>query len=324
MGICIGTANGYGGALRALVRRRALAVWRWRWYNLQGFAPVLPKKGAAQWLNIEGISVDMPLILQTFCSGSDGNCALVSDGSTHLLIDAGLTLKNAEAALHGAGISPGELSAILITHEHTDHVRGADLIASRYDVPIYATGATWVAMEPRLVTRTAAKNRIVFDKADDFYIGDINVQPFGIPHDAADPVGYVIFSKGRRIVFATDMGYTNERFVKRAAQADLMVLESNYDPDMLRDGRYPAALKARIAGRKGHLSNQDSAGTMLGCIRGGQVRRFILGHLSRNNNTPQLALRASMAALAQEGLRMGMDIDVTVAPRTTPGERFVL
>ena len=266
----------------------------------------------------------MPLIFQTFCSGSDGNCALVSDGTTHLLIDAGLTLKNAEAALKNAGVHPGALSAILVTHEHSDHVRGADLLSARYDLPIYATGGTWVAMETRLVTKTPAKNRILFDKMDDFYIGDINVQPFGIPHDAADPVGYVLFSKGKRIVIATDMGYTNERFAKRVCDADLILLESNYDPDMLQNGRYPARLKARIAGRHGHLSNQDSAQAMLGCIRQGGVRRFVLGHLSHNNNTPELALRAYMAALSQEGLRMGMDIDVTVAPRLSPGERIEL
>ena len=266
----------------------------------------------------------MALVLQTFCSGSDGNCTLVSDGQTHLLIDAGLTGKNAENALRAASISPGEVSAILITHEHSDHVRGVDIIASRYDIPVYATAATWVALETRTGTKTPAKNRIVFDKADDFYIGDFNIQPFGIPHDAADPVGYVLFSRGKRIVFATDMGYTNERFVKRAANADLMVLESNYDPDMLRDGRYPAVLKSRIAGRRGHLSNQDCASTMLACIRGGSVRRFILGHLSQNNNTPELALRESMRALTEEGLRVGMDIDLSVAPRTTPGKQYLI
>ncbi len=261
----------------------------------------------------------MSLYLRTICSGSDGNCTFVSDGSTHLLIDAGLSLRAVEEALRQININAAELSGILITHEHTDHVRGADTISARHDVPIYASHGTWAALEGRPIKKAALKNRIAFDSGGDFYINDFNIQPFSIPHDAADPVAFCMVNRGKKIIIATDMGYIKNDFIARARDANFMILESNYDPDMLRLSSYPSHLKARIAGRNGHLSNEDCAATLCEIIAGGSVRKVMLGHLSKNNNTPDIAIGTCRQALLQMGLHPDKDMALGVAPRSTPG-----
>ncbi|MBQ4638079.1 MAG: MBL fold metallo-hydrolase [Clostridia bacterium] len=265
----------------------------------------------------------MQLLFRTLCSGSDGNSVLVSDGDTHLLFDAGLGIRAFENSIRACGISPQALSGILITHEHSDHIKGVDAISAKYSIPVYATNGTWAAMEKKM-NRVLIKNRIPFDRASDFYINDFNIQPFRIPHDAADPCGYEIVNKGKKIIIATDMGYANQRLVKRVQDADLLYIESNYDPEMLENGPYPLMLRQRIAGNKGHLSNQDCAQVISAAVFEGSVRNIILGHLSENNNTSELALLVSSEALSGMGLKVGKDISLSVAKRLTPSDPVIL
>ena len=262
----------------------------------------------------------MAVYIRTLCSGSEGNSTFVSDGTTHLLIDAGLSLRAAEEALSQINISPSALSGILVTHEHVDHVRGIDMISHKHSVPIYATYGTWTALEHKPVKRAALKNRIAFDSGGDFYINDFNIQPFSIPHDAADPVAYCIVNRGKKIIIATDMGYIRSDFTARVKDASFMIIESNYDPEMLQQSSYPSYLKARISGRNGHLSNADCASTLCDVISCGSVRQVLLGHLSKNNNTPDIALNTCAQALTGMGLVMSKDVVVGVAPRSTPGQ----
>lgn len=268
--------------------------------------------------------VTMPLLFRTFCSGSDGNCTFISDGATHILIDAGLSARAFESAMQNTGVSAADLCGILVTHEHIDHCRGLDVIAAKYDIPVYATPGTWTMLERKLVKRVPLKNRIPVDSAADFYIRDFNVQPFATPHDCAEPVAYALVNHGKRVVVATDMGYAKRGFVDWIKSADILLLESNYDPEMLTNGRYSPSLKARIAGRFGHLSNSDCSAVLVAAVTGGSVRTVRLGHLSKNNNTPSLALTESKDALWGAGVIAGRDVALDIAPRDIPSEPIIL
>lgn len=225
-----------------------------------------------------------------FCSlfsGSSGNASYIGTDKTHILIDAGLTGKAIEKSLKEIGQDPSLLDGILITHEHDDHIRGAGVLSRRYNIPIYANQETWVAMESRL-GEISSHNIRIFDRAMDFYIKDINIQPFGIPHDAVDPVGFCFFNKGKKISIATDLGHTNSRIINTVIDSDLVVLEANHDVGMLKSGSYPMYLKKRILGSNGHLSNED-AGLALVKMITDKLTHVLLAHLSGENNIPQLA-----------------------------------
>ena len=245
-------------------------------------------------------------------SGSSGNCSLIDAGKTSLLIDAGLTGKAIVSALSEVGEEPGSLSGILITHEHIDHVKGVGVLSRKYDLPVYANEATWEAMSP-LIGPIPMRNIRTFVTGQNFYIGDLDITPFPTSHDAAEPVGYTLFSKGRRIVYMTDTGYVPESLRERAAGADLLFLESNHDVEMLKNGPYPYPLKRRILSEKGHLSN-DTAGALLTKLYTTGVRRTILAHLSRENNTERIAYATVRGAL--DGAQIPeKDFFLTVAHR---------
>lgn len=266
----------------------------------------------------------MSLYFRTLFSGSDGNSTFVSDGHTHLLIDAGMGVRAMLQALQSCGIAPQQLSAILVTHEHSDHVRAVDALSSRYDIPVYASEGTLSAMEGKDLVRTLAKNRIAFLRDSDFYIDAFNIQPFPVAHDTAQPCGFCIVNHGKKIVFATDMGHTKPDLIGRVCDADLLLLESNYDIEMLQNGPYPSYLKARISGNQGHLSNVQCAQVVQKVVQTGSVRRVLLGHLSSNNNTPELAWDTCAHALRQIGARPGREIALDIAPRSQPGQLLTI
>lgn len=171
----------------------------------------------------------------TFCplfSGSSGNAIFVGAGNTHLLIDAGMPGRSIENALREIGVLPETLNGIVITHEHSDHVKGAGILSRKYHVPLYANERTWNAMA-RAVGEVAPRNRRIFETDTDFYINDLSVFPFSIPHDAAEPVGYRIFYGGRSVATATDMGYMQKSVLQALSGVDVLLLESNHDPDLL-------------------------------------------------------------------------------------------
>lgn len=241
----------------------------------------------------------------SLCSGSKGNAALIRFGETRLLVDAGVSCRALETALRDQGVRPEELRAVLVTHEHSDHIRGLPVFAKKYGICVYASCGTWAAMEKQVLL--SARQRMEFEPDQDFYIDNVNVTPFSIPHDTPMPVGYCLEALGKKVCFATDLGHTTSAILDRAAHADVLLLEANHDVELLKNGPYPYALKKRILGRYGHLSN-DACAVALESLLPTGVKRVFLGHLSQENNKPELALETAQRTAQRLGARVDDDV----------------
>lgn len=255
-----------------------------------------------------------------FCSlysGSSGNCLFVSDGKTKILIDAGLSGIRIIEALNSIGENPSELSAILVTHEHSDHTKGVGIVSRKFCVPIYANLGTFEGMK-RELKKIPDSNLKAFNTGVEFMIGEIGVRPFQIPHDANDPVGYSFFIDGKKITIATDIGHMNKTLLCELENSDAILLESNHDIQMLKVGPYPYPLKQRILGQNGHLSN-EMAGKVVAYLAEKGTRCFMLGHLSKENNFPELAYQTSLNALTEKGIAIGSDVSLEVVLRDRVG-----
>ena len=255
----------------------------------------------------------MELRFSPLFSGSSGNAIYVGCDEAHLLVDAGLSGTRVSQEMQRAGLDPRALNAILVTHEHADHIKGIGILSRKYDLPIYATEGTWQAMYGK-IGAIADKNRCVFEPNEDFFIGPINITPFATPHDAAQSVGYTFELDGAKLAIATDLGCVRDSWLKYVLGADAVLLESNYDPDMLKAGPYPYELKQRILSRHGHLSNDDAGHVAVQLVQNG-ARQIILGHLSKENNFPELAMRACELTLQQAGIAPHEDVALCVASR---------
>lgn len=265
----------------------------------------------------------MEMIFCPLFSGSSGNALYVATERTRLLIDAGLPGKTVVDALCGIGVNPASLSAILITHEHTDHVKGAGILSRKFNLPIYATPGTWYAME-QSIGPVRERNRREFYPDTDFFVDDIGVTPFDIPHDAAEPVGYRLNHGAFSVATATDMGIIRKNVLAQLSGVDILLLESNHDPEMLKQNpHYSQALKKRILGNKGHLSNDACAEAVLSLADTG-VRHVVLGHLSAENNLPELAYGTTCRALDRAGILCGQDVTVDMAWRDRVGGVYVI
>ena len=253
-------------------------------------------------------------------SGSSGNSTYISSGDTRILVDAGVSGAKIKAELAKAGGDAAALTGILITHDHTDHIAGAGVLSRKFDLPIFATEGTWRIMEQK-IGAIALKNVRIIEPGQDFYLGEANVLPFSTPHDAAGPVGYTIQMGGAQVSIATDMGYMTKSTYAAIKDSDLVLLESNYDEDMLKAGPYPYELKKRILSRKGHLSNDDAAKTCWKLIEAG-VKNIILGHLSKDNNFPELAFQTTAQLLKQQGVDVENDVRLCVAQRDAMTDIF--
>jgi phosphoribosyl 1,2-cyclic phosphodiesterase len=256
-----------------------------------------------------------------FCSlysGSSGNAIFIAYRNTKILVDAGLSGKKIMAALTAIGEKPAELNAVIVTHEHIDHIRGAGIISRKLNIPIYANPKTWEAME-HLLGPIRLDNKKHFMTPNFFEVGSIGVQPFLIPHDAAEPVGLSFVANGKKVTIATDIGHITGDLLKNLEQSHLVLLESNHDVEMLQNGSYPYYLKRRILSDHGHLSN-DAAGEAAVHLADKGTRRFVLGHLSKENNLPQLAYDSVSQALSRSGLKTGVDIHLAVAYRDLVGD----
>jgi phosphoribosyl 1,2-cyclic phosphodiesterase len=230
-------------------------------------------------------------------SGSSGNATLVEAGDTRLLIDAGLGPRELAERLGSMGVDPGSLAAVLLSHEHGDHARGAASFARRWGVPLAGTRGTYAAAG---LGATEIPRYDVIAAGVDTRIGDLELRAVSIPHDAAEPVAFVVRSDGVALGHATDLGHVSRALIEGFRECDAVLIESNYDPALLRDGPYPWALKERILSARGHLSNGDVARYLAEGL-GPACRRVVLAHLSQKNNHPELALMGAEAALRGRG-----------------------
>lgn len=249
----------------------------------------------------------------TLFSGSSGNCTFISDGDTNLLIDAGVSASKIVNSLKYIGVSPEEIDAILITHEHSDHISGVRVLSSKYSIPVYANGRT---MEAVLCSAGVLSDSLINirETGSTFEIRSAVVRSFKTPHDSAESVGYIIDLNDRRFGIATDTGCVTKGMLSVLARCEAVLLESNHDVDMLNSGKYPYALKMRILSGRGHLSNSDCAWLATQLALWG-TKHIALGHLSENNNTPEKAYAASETMMRDNDIKIGSDVTLGVAPK---------
>jgi phosphoribosyl 1,2-cyclic phosphodiesterase len=237
-------------------------------------------------------------------SGSRGNCAIVATARTRILVDAGISCRETFKRMKGLGEDPHSLSAVLITHEHSDHVYGLATLAKKLRIPIFMTGATHQAWARAVRNEKGERPQVdkleKFESGHGFQVGDIAVRPFTIPHDAADPVGFTFRAEGIKVGIATDLGYLPVSVRDHLRACDVLVMESNHDVEMLRGGPYPWSVKQRVMSRVGHLSNQALADFFASDYDNGAAF-VVLAHLSEQNNHPEIARREAEKALAARG-----------------------
>lgn len=257
----------------------------------------------------------------TLFSGSSGNSLFISDGQTRLLVDVGKSSLAVERQLKEIGEEARQLSGILLTHEHIDHTRGLRVLAKKWNLPIYANTAT---VEGASFEESVRRCICPIESRVSFLLGQMEITPFCLSHDAADTMGFNIrfLNEDKRLTIAADTGRITEDLIRFIPGSDLVYIESNYDENMLFSGRYPYFLKRRIAGETGHLSNKDCSGLCVRAVQGG-TRHLVLGHLSRENNMPELAYMTCQHTLKQEGITVGEDCTLEVAPRETAGRIII-
>ncbi|AWB46681.1 MBL fold metallo-hydrolase [Paenibacillus sp. CAA11] len=232
-------------------------------------------------------------------SGSTGNATVVNYGDTTLMIDAGFSARRIDELLRERELTGEQLNGILVTHEHSDHIKGLGAVARKYNLPIYANEKTWEAIE-KPVGAIAEENRRIFGTGESKDFGSLRVESFPISHDAAEPVGYCFYDGKSKLSVVTDLGYASDRVMQTIADSDVFVLESNHDIEMLRMGRYPWNIKRRILGDMGHLSN-EAAGEVMSQLLTGRTKRAYLAHLSREHNMLDLAKMAVRDAMEDRG-----------------------
>ncbi len=245
----------------------------------------------------------MGVSVSVLASGSQGNTAIVESSKARILVDAGISCRETFKRLKSIGREPREVSAILITHEHSDHVYGLLTLAKKLDVPVFMTGATHQAWARAMRDDSGEKPKIakleLFSAGRSFQIADITVTPFTIPHDAADPVGLTFSVEGVKVAIATDLGYMPASVRDHLRRCDVLMIESNHDLEMLRVGPYPWSVKQRVMSRVGHLSNESLAEFFAQYYDGG-ASYIVLAHISQENNHPEIALRAAENALGPQ------------------------
>lgn len=260
----------------------------------------------------------MSISFCTIASGSSGNCAYVRAGDVAVLVDGGLAGRAIVEGLQARGIEPCSLTAIFVTHDHTDHIKGAGVLSRRFGLPIYATAGTWdFAERHKLLGKIAPGNKMVVRNGVGVDLGDLLVMPFTLPHDASEPVGYSLSTDRHKVVIATDLGHVSPHVASHVAGADILLIEANYDKQMLEAGPYPAHLKQRISGAMGHLSNVD-CGVFLADIVCGKTKHVFLGHLSQENNRPTVAHETVKNILLSRKIDVETRFGLYVADRHRP------
>lgn len=258
----------------------------------------------------------------TLFSGSSGNCTFITDQKTKILIDAGKSGILIEASLKKIGCNIRDIDAILVTHEHIDHIKGIGVLSRKYDIPVYANKKTWEAMSS-IVGEINDTNVKVFKTNEMFEIGDMAIKPFDIPHDAAEPVGFSFYIGTKKITTATDIGHVNDNLFGNLKNSDILLIESNHDIEMVKACRYPYYLKQRILGDRGHLSN-EATGKLLCNLANYKLSKVLLGHLSKENNFPELCYKAVSNILESSNIKIGKDIKLEVALREKESTMYAI
>ena len=252
-------------------------------------------------------------------SGSAGNSALVRCGGTTILLDAGLSARRLGERLAACGTTPNSLDGIVLTHEHGDHTAALRVLCAKREIPVYANRMTAAALQAG--SMDGHRNWRYFASGSAFSIGELSVEAFSVPHDAADPVGFLIRNAAATFGLLTDLGHATQLVIDRMREADALLIETNYDEELLqRDERRPWSVKQRIISRHGHLSNRAAA-DVIGELAEGRLTALLLGHLSRDCNSADLAVAAVAAPLAQAGRR---DVTIYCATQETVSPRFVV
>ena len=258
--------------------------------------------------------------MMNFCSlysGSSGNCLFVETNSTKILVDCGTSGKKVCDGLKSIDKNIEDIDAIIVTHEHSDHVQSLGMISQKYNIPVYANFETWEAM-PIQAKKVDNSNKKIFENNQNFEIGNLLIHPFSTPHDAANPCGFNIYSDNKKISIATDLGHMEDIILENLKGSTFALLEANYDPEILKVSRYPFLLKQRISGPKGHLSNEMAGLTIAKLIKN-DLKKVLLGHLSKENNFPELAYQTVAEELMNQNIDMN-EISLGVANRTSPSK----
>lgn len=239
------------------------------------------------------ISINKPMRFASLGSGSEGNALLVSAAQTQVLMDCGFGLKDAIFRLARLGVSAEQLDGIVVTHEHGDHIGGVGRLARKFDLPVWLTHGT-LRSQPKAFAGIEQMHEI--DSHQAFAIGDLEIIPYPVPHDAAEPAQFLFSDGGKKLGVLTDAGCSTPHIEKILSGCDALVLECNHDNAMLMNGDYPYSLKQRVGGRLGHLNNQDAA-ALLSRLDVSHLQHLVAAHLSRKNNTAALAVQALCSAL---------------------------
>ncbi len=254
----------------------------------------------------------MTLSFCSFSSGSSGNCYLVKSQSTALLIDAGISSKRVHDGLDQSVTPLNILSGLLITHEHSDHIKSIKTLWKKNQINVYANANTWAAIKIDIPD----DNKKSFISGEIFSIGDIEIKAFNVFHDATDPVGFSFYHEGKQISIVTDTGHVTEEILQEIAGADLLILEANHDVNMLKIGRYPWFLKQRVLSEEGHLSNEAAGEALVKILSiNGKERSVLLAHLSKENNFPLMAYQTVKNILEEKDYYIGRHIEVGMIVR---------
>ena len=257
--------------------------------------------------------------VQTLASGSSGNCLLVSAGATRLLVDCGISAKRIKLSLAQLDLTPADLSGVLITHEHSDHIAGLATLTKHFPLRLYTSPGTARALTYRMAGLDDLLHTV--EPGESFEVGELGVETYPISHDAAQPMGFALTADGKKAAVVTDLGYVSDAVRAGIRGADLLVCEANHDLEWLRSGSYPQYLISRIAGDRGHLCNED--GAALACLAAESgARTVVLAHLSAENTTPERARAVVADALARMGADPERDVALSVAPRSELGPRW--
>jgi phosphoribosyl 1,2-cyclic phosphodiesterase len=260
----------------------------------------------------------MNLKFSVLASGSSGNAIYVATEKQRILVDAGLSGKAMDELFKKIECCPSDLDAILVTHEHSDHIKGVGILARKYNIPVFANEKTWQAMDSAL-GNIPLEQKFIFNMEETKVFGDIDIESFGVSHDAAEPMFYVFHHEGKKLSVITDTGYVSDRMKGTIRESDVYIFESNHDMNMLRMGKYPWSVKRRILSDVGHVSNED-AGLALAEVIGTKPTRVYLAHLSKDNNMKDLAHLTVKQTLAEQGFEVGDDLKLFDTDPAKPTE----